>query len=124
VLGGGGWGGGGGAAPGGPGELVQFKAACCCYMMSCDNQCNVHPTRSLVMDQLRSQDDLQWGSEALQACLGPMVHVIGATPGGLSDPGTTPAPCSALPGRAGGGAGWPLVVGNCNYRKSHCNCRP
>jgi hypothetical protein len=30
-----------------------------CYMMSCDNQRNVHLTRSLVMDQLRKQDDLQ-----------------------------------------------------------------
>jgi hypothetical protein len=55
--------------------------------MSCDNQCNVHPTRSLVMDQPRSQDGLQWGSGALQACLGPMGHVIGAPPWGTMWPG-------------------------------------
>jgi hypothetical protein len=56
------------------------------------------------MDQLRKQDDLQWGSEALQACLQPMGHVVGTPPGvRLCDPGTTPAPCSALPGRVGGG---------------------
>jgi hypothetical protein len=39
-----------------------------------------------------------------------MGHVVGAPPGVLCDPGTTPAPRSPLPGR--GGAAGTLALGS------------